>query len=108
MVLEIICVILEKKSRDVYVTFISACVSVCGDDTCELEENCLTCPADCGVCPMPTSIKVAIGLPVALFCSGFFLTLVVRMLVQCLTNICSCKRPSQYNLQITYTERRNR
>ncbi|XDV22230.1 hypothetical protein PO909_027173 [Leuciscus waleckii] len=49
---------------------------VCGDDTCELEENCLTCPADCGVCPMPTSIKVAIGLPVALFCSGFFLTLV--------------------------------
>uniref|UniRef100_A0A8C1WBB4 Guanylate cyclase n=1 Tax=Cyprinus carpio TaxID=7962 RepID=A0A8C1WBB4_CYPCA len=41
-----------------------------------LEESCLTCPADCGVCPMPTSIKVAIGLPVALFCSGFILTLV--------------------------------
>ncbi|XP_050951380.1 atrial natriuretic peptide receptor 2-like isoform X2 [Labeo rohita] len=49
---------------------------VCGDDICELEESCLTCPADCGVCPMPTSIKVAIGLPVALFCSGFILTLV--------------------------------
>uniref|UniRef100_A0A673KM69 Guanylate cyclase n=1 Tax=Sinocyclocheilus rhinocerous TaxID=307959 RepID=A0A673KM69_9TELE len=49
---------------------------VCGDDTCELEESCLTCPADCGACPMPTSIKVAIGLPVALFCSGFILTLV--------------------------------
>uniref|UniRef100_A0A671N552 Guanylate cyclase n=1 Tax=Sinocyclocheilus anshuiensis TaxID=1608454 RepID=A0A671N552_9TELE len=48
---------------------------VCGDDTCELEESCLTCPADCGACPMPTSIKVAIGLPVALFCSGFILTL---------------------------------
>ncbi|TRY96945.1 hypothetical protein DNTS_014289, partial [Danionella cerebrum] len=41
---------------------------VCGDEICELEESCLTCPADCGVCPMPTSIKVAIGLPVALFC----------------------------------------
>lgn len=54
-------------------TFISACVSVCGDNTCELEENSLTCPADCGVCPMPTSIKVTIGLPVALFCSVFFL-----------------------------------
>ncbi|XP_042605494.1 atrial natriuretic peptide receptor 2-like [Cyprinus carpio] len=49
---------------------------VCGDGICELEESCLTCPADCGVCPMPTSIKVAIGLPVALFCSGFILTLV--------------------------------
>uniref|UniRef100_A0A671SQ68 Guanylate cyclase n=1 Tax=Sinocyclocheilus anshuiensis TaxID=1608454 RepID=A0A671SQ68_9TELE len=49
---------------------------VCGDDICELEESCLTCPADCGVCPMSTSIKVAIGLPVALFCSGFILTLV--------------------------------
>jgi len=70
-------------------TFISACASVCGDNTCELEENCLTCPADCDVCPMPTSIKVVIGLPVALFCSGFFFTLVVRMLVQCLTNVCS-------------------
>ncbi len=63
-------------------------MSVCGDDICELEESCLTCPADCGVCPMPTSIKVAIGLPVALFCSGFILTLVVRMSVQYLTNIC--------------------
>ncbi|XP_059425932.1 atrial natriuretic peptide receptor 2-like [Carassius carassius] len=49
---------------------------VCGNGICELEESCLTCPADCGVCPMSTSIKVAIGLSVALFCSGFFLTLV--------------------------------
>ncbi|XP_020780294.1 atrial natriuretic peptide receptor 2-like [Boleophthalmus pectinirostris] len=49
---------------------------VCGDDLCELEENCLNCPADCGICPMSIAIKVAIGLPVALFCSGFILTLV--------------------------------
>ncbi|KAK3533348.1 hypothetical protein QTP70_017171 [Hemibagrus guttatus] len=49
---------------------------VCGDDICELEENCLTCPADCGVCPMATSIKLAIGLPVALICTGFVLTVV--------------------------------
>ncbi|KAF4083383.1 hypothetical protein AMELA_G00140560 [Ameiurus melas] len=49
---------------------------VCGDDICELEESCLTCPADCGVCPMATSIKIAIGLPVALICTGFILTVV--------------------------------
>ncbi|TSW35247.1 Xyloside xylosyltransferase 1 [Bagarius yarrelli] len=49
---------------------------VCGDDICELEESCLTCPADCGVCPMATSIKVAIGLPVAMICTGFILTVV--------------------------------
>ncbi|KAK2868870.1 hypothetical protein Q7C36_000741 [Tachysurus vachellii] len=49
---------------------------VCGDDVCELEESCLTCPADCGVCPMATSIRVAIGLPVALICTGFVLTVV--------------------------------
>ncbi|XP_049321625.1 atrial natriuretic peptide receptor 2 [Astyanax mexicanus] len=49
---------------------------VCGDDICEMDESCLTCPADCGVCPMAMTIKVAIGLPVALFCSGFILTVV--------------------------------
>ncbi|XP_029285462.1 LOW QUALITY PROTEIN: atrial natriuretic peptide receptor 2 [Cottoperca gobio] len=49
---------------------------VCGDDVCELEENCLNCPADCGICPMSIAIKVAIGLPVALFSSGFILTIV--------------------------------
>eukprot|EP00064_Thunnus_orientalis_P004480 superscaffoldBa00000407_g4492 len=49
---------------------------VCGDDVCEPEENCLNCPADCGICPMSIMIKVAIGLPVALFSSGFILTMV--------------------------------
>ncbi|XP_022617009.1 atrial natriuretic peptide receptor 2-like [Seriola dumerili] len=49
---------------------------VCGDDVCELEENCLNCPADCGICPMSIAIKVAIGLPVTLFSSGFILTMV--------------------------------
>ncbi|KAM3620189.1 uncharacterized protein V6R79_019482 [Siganus canaliculatus] len=49
---------------------------VCGDDVCEIEENCLNCPADCGICPMSIAIKVAIGLPVALFSSGFILTMV--------------------------------
>ncbi|XP_028299793.1 atrial natriuretic peptide receptor 2-like [Gouania willdenowi] len=49
---------------------------VCGDDVCELEETCLNCPADCGVCPMSIGIKLAIGLPVTLFTSGFILTLV--------------------------------
>ena len=54
------------------------CVAVCGDDVCELEETCLNCPADCGVCPMSLTIKMAIGLPLALFCCGFILTVVVR------------------------------
>uniref|UniRef100_W5MED8 Guanylate cyclase n=1 Tax=Lepisosteus oculatus TaxID=7918 RepID=W5MED8_LEPOC len=49
---------------------------VCGDGECESEESCLTCPADCGSCPMSLAIKIAIGLPVALFCSGFILTIV--------------------------------
>nr|XP_040040361.1 atrial natriuretic peptide receptor 2-like [Gasterosteus aculeatus aculeatus] len=49
---------------------------VCGDEVCELEENCLNCPADCGICPMSITIKVAIGLPVALFSGGFILTIV--------------------------------
>ncbi|XP_038571714.1 atrial natriuretic peptide receptor 2-like [Micropterus salmoides] len=49
---------------------------VCGDDICEVDENCLNCPADCGICPMSITIKVAIGLPVALFSSGFILTMV--------------------------------
>ncbi|TWW57987.1 Atrial natriuretic peptide receptor 2 [Takifugu flavidus] len=49
---------------------------VCGDDVCELEENCLNCPADCGICPMSIGIKVAIGLPVTLFSAGFILTMV--------------------------------
>uniref|UniRef100_A0A3Q2ZJM6 Guanylate cyclase n=1 Tax=Hippocampus comes TaxID=109280 RepID=A0A3Q2ZJM6_HIPCM len=49
---------------------------VCGDDVCEGEENCLNCPADCGICPMSMAIKVSIGLPVALFSAGFILTMV--------------------------------
>nr|XP_023700028.1 atrial natriuretic peptide receptor 2-like [Paramormyrops kingsleyae] len=49
---------------------------VCGDDICEPEESCLTCPADCGVCPMSMTIKVSTGLPVALFCTGFILIVV--------------------------------
>ncbi|CAG08073.1 unnamed protein product [Tetraodon nigroviridis] len=52
---------------------------VCGDDVCELEETCLNCPADCGICPMSIGIKVAIGLPVALFSTGFILTMVVSL-----------------------------
>ncbi|XP_028259804.1 atrial natriuretic peptide receptor 2 [Parambassis ranga] len=49
---------------------------VCGDNVCEPEENCLNCPADCGICPMSITIKVAIGLPVTLFSTAFILTMV--------------------------------
>uniref|UniRef100_A0A4W3HRC0 Guanylate cyclase n=1 Tax=Callorhinchus milii TaxID=7868 RepID=A0A4W3HRC0_CALMI len=49
---------------------------VCDDGVCDGDERCDTCPADCGACPMPTTIKVSIGLPIALFCSGFIFTLV--------------------------------
>ncbi|OCT84732.1 hypothetical protein XELAEV_18022888mg [Xenopus laevis] len=50
--------------------------TVCGDHICSPEENCALCPADCGPCPMPSSIKIAIVLPLALFCTGFILALV--------------------------------
>ncbi|XP_078075352.1 atrial natriuretic peptide receptor 2-like [Mustelus asterias] len=49
---------------------------VCDDGVCDGDERCDTCPADCGACPMSIGIKVSIGLPIALFCSGFILTLV--------------------------------
>ncbi|XP_068098156.1 atrial natriuretic peptide receptor 1-like [Hyperolius riggenbachi] len=50
--------------------------NVCGDDVCSPDENCALCPADCGTCPMPTTVKIAISLPLALFCSGFILAVV--------------------------------
>ncbi|XP_075688232.1 atrial natriuretic peptide receptor 1-like [Rhinoderma darwinii] len=49
---------------------------VCGDDICSPEENCALCPADCGPCPMPTTVKIGIALPLALFCSGFIFAIV--------------------------------
>ncbi|KPP58098.1 atrial natriuretic peptide receptor 2-like, partial [Scleropages formosus] len=49
---------------------------VCGDGLCEEEEMCSTCPADCGECPMTPAIKVAIGLPIALFFMSFLFTAV--------------------------------
>ncbi|XP_056388499.1 atrial natriuretic peptide receptor 1-like isoform X2 [Hyla sarda] len=49
---------------------------VCGDDVCSQDENCALCPADCGPCPMPTTVKIAIAFPLTLFCSGFIFTLV--------------------------------
>ncbi|KAM4722976.1 atrial natriuretic peptide receptor 2-like [Rhinophrynus dorsalis] len=49
---------------------------VCGDYICSPDENCAMCPADCGPCPMPTAVKIAIGLPLALFCSGFIFAIV--------------------------------
>uniref|UniRef100_UPI00398F07BF atrial natriuretic peptide receptor 2-like n=1 Tax=Pristiophorus japonicus TaxID=55135 RepID=UPI00398F07BF len=49
---------------------------VCDDGVCDGDERCDTCPADCGACPMSMGIKVSIGLPIALFCTGFILTVV--------------------------------
>ncbi|XP_078418016.1 atrial natriuretic peptide receptor 2-like [Cetorhinus maximus] len=60
---------LEAKTR-----VLSA--QVCDDGVCDGDERCDTCPADCGACPMSMGIKVSIGLPITLFCSGFILTLV--------------------------------
>ncbi|XP_053159133.1 atrial natriuretic peptide receptor 1-like isoform X2 [Hemicordylus capensis] len=47
---------------------------VCGDDVCEEEEGCSTCPADCGECPLTADVRIAIALPVCLVCTGFILT----------------------------------
>ncbi|XP_046873487.1 atrial natriuretic peptide receptor 1-like [Hypomesus transpacificus] len=46
----------------------------CGNSVCEEDEQCSTCPADCGECPMSTSIKLAISLPAALVSISFFCT----------------------------------
>ncbi|XP_059841196.1 uncharacterized protein LOC132402335 [Hypanus sabinus] len=48
---------------------------VCDDGVCDEDERCDTCPADCGPCPMSIGIKASIGLPIALLCTGFILTL---------------------------------
>ncbi|XP_072918627.1 atrial natriuretic peptide receptor 2-like isoform X2 [Hemitrygon akajei] len=48
---------------------------VCDDGVCDEDERCDTCPADCGPCPMSIRIKASIGLPIALLCTGFILTL---------------------------------
>ncbi|XP_078385362.1 atrial natriuretic peptide receptor 1 isoform X2 [Cetorhinus maximus] len=47
---------------------------VCGDDNCDDDETCSTCPADCGDCT--ATIKIAISFPILLACAGFILTMV--------------------------------
>ncbi|XP_053326331.1 atrial natriuretic peptide receptor 2-like [Spea bombifrons] len=49
---------------------------VCGDGVCTTSESCALCPADCGPCPMAMSVKVSIGLPLALICCGFISVIV--------------------------------
>uniref|UniRef100_A0A8C4SL10 Guanylate cyclase n=1 Tax=Erpetoichthys calabaricus TaxID=27687 RepID=A0A8C4SL10_ERPCA len=49
---------------------------VCGDDICDEEEMCSTCPADCGECPMTPAIKAAISFPLVFVFAGFILTVV--------------------------------
>ncbi|XP_029473517.1 atrial natriuretic peptide receptor 1-like [Rhinatrema bivittatum] len=49
---------------------------VCGDGICNPNEGCGICPNDCGSCPVPTTVKIAIGLPIALFCGGFIVAVV--------------------------------
>ncbi|XP_056156767.1 atrial natriuretic peptide receptor 2-like [Lampris incognitus] len=46
---------------------------VCGDSVCEEAEQCSTCPADCGECPLTPTTKLAIGLPVSLVCLCFII-----------------------------------
>ncbi|KAM8930543.1 atrial natriuretic peptide receptor 1-like [Pelodytes ibericus] len=60
---------LESKS-----TVLSS--EVCGDGVCSSSESCSLCPADCGPCPMVTTAKLSIGLPLALFCGGFIFVIV--------------------------------
>ncbi|XP_066468706.1 atrial natriuretic peptide receptor 1-like [Tiliqua scincoides] len=49
---------------------------VCGNNICEDDEGCSTCPADCSECPLTTDTRIAIALPVCLVCAGFILTVV--------------------------------
>ncbi|XP_047663440.1 atrial natriuretic peptide receptor 2 isoform X2 [Tachysurus fulvidraco] len=46
----------------------------CGDDVCDVEESCSTCPADCGDCPLSASVRAAIGLTVTLIIISFVVT----------------------------------
>ncbi|KAK2824834.1 hypothetical protein Q7C36_018761 [Tachysurus vachellii] len=46
----------------------------CGDDVCDVEESCSTCPADCGDCPLTASVRAAIGLTVTLIIISFVVT----------------------------------
>ncbi|XP_067838451.1 atrial natriuretic peptide receptor 1-like [Heptranchias perlo] len=47
---------------------------VCGDGTCDEDETCSTCPADCGDCT--ATFKIALSFPISLVCTGFILTIV--------------------------------
>ncbi|XP_072216534.1 atrial natriuretic peptide receptor 1-like [Excalfactoria chinensis] len=49
---------------------------VCGDGSCEEEESCSICPADCGECPLSAYARVAIALPICLVCTGFIMTVI--------------------------------
>ncbi|XP_059832286.1 atrial natriuretic peptide receptor 1-like [Hypanus sabinus] len=46
---------------------------VCGDENCDEDETCSTCPADCGDCT--ATIKIAISFPISLVCTGLILTI---------------------------------
>ncbi|KAK3547651.1 hypothetical protein QTP86_026315 [Hemibagrus guttatus] len=48
--------------------------TMCGDDVCDVEESCSTCPADCGDCPLSASVRAAIGLIVTLIIISFIVT----------------------------------
>ncbi|KAL7858929.1 hypothetical protein SRHO_G00140760 [Serrasalmus rhombeus] len=47
---------------------------LCGDGVCEVEESCFKCPADCGDCPLSSSVRAAIGLTVTTIIISFFIT----------------------------------
>uniref|UniRef100_A0A8C2SWB9 Guanylate cyclase n=2 Tax=Coturnix japonica TaxID=93934 RepID=A0A8C2SWB9_COTJA len=49
---------------------------VCGDGSCEEEESCSICPADCGECPLSAYARIAIALPICLICTGFIMTVI--------------------------------
>ncbi|XP_071995528.1 atrial natriuretic peptide receptor 1-like [Engystomops pustulosus] len=49
---------------------------VCGNGMCEEEEACATCPVDCGECSLPSDIRMAIAIPVAVIIAGLILFVV--------------------------------
>ncbi|XP_044135411.1 atrial natriuretic peptide receptor 2-like [Bufo gargarizans] len=51
-------------------------IVVCGNSICEEEEACATCPVDCGECSLPSDIRMAIAIPVAIIVAGFILSAV--------------------------------
>jgi len=57
---------------------ISVCCIVCGDEMCEETEDCMTCPSDCGKCPLSVAEISAIAATLLLVLAAILGLFIVR------------------------------